>query len=282
MVITCGWGAVPADLSAYLAVYHMRKRFSLPTREVVGTLYDAKGSASGGAIDTVCSQIAEHGLSGVFAASTINTLSPRMPVGNPVQVSSFPAMNIFGVQSIPGLGSLAVHFHEPVDRPLVGRSWGLYAIGQDAELPGYGPNFQFYSRIRLPNAFVAWIFRVSFIVFSWLMTLSPMRAIIGKWLFPAGTGASAEQRRKYHFTYRALGVADTTTQTIPKVLVEFAYPGDANEFTAMTLTEAALLLLEDDAGTLYRGGGVLTPAALGLKYSERLQKQQVRISVHTM
>lgn len=122
MVITCGWGAVPADVSAYLAVQCIRRDFQMPTLEVIGALYDIKGSASGGAVDSICTTIAHNSLSRIFAATKLDSISPVQPVGNPGKRNALPAMNIFGIQKIDGMGILATHFHEPVDLPLVGRS----------------------------------------------------------------------------------------------------------------------------------------------------------------
>lgn len=239
-------------------------------------LYDTEGSASGGAINTVLGQIADHGFSGIYAASTIDALSPLKPVGDPTSKGLLPAMNFFGVQRIDGLGALARHIQEIIDVPIIGRSWGLYAAGDDA----YGPNFQFSFRIRLPNVFLAWLFHALFSTFTFLVTLSSVRSIV-RWLVPPGTGPSAEQRRKNHFTCRAMGVADTNTVPRPRVMVEVAYSGDAHDFTAISMVEAALLLLEGDAGVHDRCG-VLTPATLGLKYAERLRNQGVKISIDNM
>ncbi|KAJ4154986.1 hypothetical protein LMH87_000256 [Akanthomyces muscarius] len=132
MVITCGWGAVPADVSTYLAVDALRKSFSVPTLEVVGALYDIKGSASGGAIDSVVTTIARNSLSRLFSAMKFDSISRARPAHDPKIKSALPTMNIFGVQTIDGLGTLATHFHEPVDLPLVGRSWGLSETGPEA------------------------------------------------------------------------------------------------------------------------------------------------------
>lgn len=278
MVITCGWGAVPADISTYVAVDAIRQNFSLPTQEVVGALYDINGSASGGAVDSVCTTISGNRLSRILSAIKFDSISPVKPLPHLKSKTALPAMNIFGVQTIQGLGTLTTHFHEPVDLPLIGRSWGLYETENVSSLPGYGPNFRFSSRIRLPGALASWAFRTACLMFAACMLLPPTRFIFGKWLFPPGSGASAEQRRKYHFTYRAVGVGDTIGAKKPKVLVEFKYPGDANEFTAMAMTEAALLLLEPDSRLGPRRSGILTPASLGPNYVTRLKKEKVDIS----
>ncbi|OJD15692.1 hypothetical protein AJ78_04068 [Emergomyces pasteurianus Ep9510] len=138
-------GAVPAGLSTYLAVSHIRKTYSAPMREVVGVLYDMEGRAPGGAVNTVLGQIADYGFSGIFAVSTIDALSPRKPL--------------------------------------------LHAL---------------------------------FPTFTFPMALSPVRSTVG-WLVPPGNGPSTGQRRKNHFTYRAMGVADTDTVPSPQVMEEIAY-----------------------------------------------------------
>ncbi|KAF5126376.1 Lipid droplet localized protein [Metarhizium anisopliae] len=283
MVITCGWGAVPADISTYLAVTSIRRNFSLPTLEVVGALYDIKGSASGGAVDSISTSIANNSLSRLFAAINIHSISPVKPVGNPngKRKDGLPKANIFGVQTIDGMGIMATHFHEPVDLPLVGRSWGLYASGDADGTQSYGPNFRFSSRIRWSNALFAWLFRVTVVTLAASMLLPPVRFVVGK-LFPPGGGASAEQRRKYQLTYRAISIADTTHSVKPKALVEFHYPGDANDFTAMTMTEAGLLLLNEQSSLSNREGGILTPASLGDDYVRALGRNGVQISVDTL
>ncbi|KAK8148779.1 hypothetical protein G3M48_009181 [Beauveria asiatica] len=280
MVITCGWGAVPADVSTYLAVTSIRQTFSLPTLEVVGALYDIKGLPSGGAVDSISTTFANNSISRLLGAININSISPVKPVGNPNRKDGLPRANIFGVQMIDGMGTMTTNFHEPVDLPLIGRSWGLFASGDNGAAPSYGPNFRFSSRIRMSNALVAWLFRVTYVTLAALIFIPPVRFVVGK-LFPPGAGASAEKRRNYHFTYRAMGIADTTHPMKPTALVEFHYPGDANDFTAMTMTEAGLLLLDDQSALSSRGGGILTPASLRDEYVGALQRHGVRISIDT-
>ncbi|KAM3458694.1 hypothetical protein MY3296_000452 [Beauveria thailandica] len=237
------------------------KTFSLPTLEVVGALYDIKGLPSGGAVDSISTTFANNSISRLLGAININSISPVKPVGNPNRKDGLPRANIFGVQMIDGMGTMTTNFHEPVDLPLIGRSWGLFASGDNGAAPSYGPNFRFSSRIRMSNALVAWLFRVTYVTLAALIFIPPVRFVVGK-LFPPGAGASAEKRRNYHFTYRAMGIADTTHPMKPTALVEFHYPGDANDFTAMTMTEAGLLLLDDQSALSSRGGGILTPASL--------------------
>lgn len=131
------------------------------------------------------------------------------------------------------------------------------------------------------NVLQAWLFRVVFHMLPAALLLPPVRILIGQWLFPPGTGATVEQRGGYRFTHKAIAVADTSETIKPKALVEFHYPGDANEFTAMSMTEAGLLLLrEENLLKTATGGGIYTPASLGDEYVRALQSKKVQISVH--
>ena len=278
--MTSGWGAVPADLSTYLAAKHIREIYAAPTREVLLSLDEAQGTFSGGSINSMCAIVGTYGNKRISEASSAFVLAPKKRVAGQVQSKGvLPGLNAFGVQNLDGLGSLVISPQEQIERGIVGRSWGLFE-----EDEGYGKNFFFSSRMRLPSSLAAWFFRTLFIFFTPLLNLSPIRTLVGKHLFPAGTGPSAEKRKRHYFKYRTIGVADTDDALRKKVEVDFEYDGCSYEFTGKTLTEAAILLLEGGTEAHRRGGGILTPAMLGEKYVERLKRPGVdaRIEVKTL
>lgn len=278
--MTCGWGAVPADLSTSLATTHIRKTFSAPTREILISLTDVQGSFSGGSINSLCDLIGTYGNKDISEASSPFALAPtKRPPGAISTGGVLPGMGVFGVHSVDGLGTMVVSTQEQIERAVIGRSWGLFD-----EDEGYGKNFFFSSRLQTSNALTAWLFRTFFLLFTNLLTFSPIRTLIGKHLFPAGTGPSADKRRGHYFKYRTIGVADTADALGNKVEVTFEYDGDSYEFTGKALTEAAILLLEGGTEAHRRGGGILTPAMLGEKYVERLKGPAVgaRIEVRTL
>ena len=279
MIMSCGYGAVVADICTFLAVSYIRKTMRAPTKEVVGFLhYIKKGNVSGGAIDAACSQIETYGLSRIDSASTFDAIAPRTPMGPSNKRNSLLSTNVFGVQRINGLGVLTTSFYDRVELPIVGRSWALYEKHKP-DPQDYGPNFRFSSHMRVSNAFTAIIVRISVLVFTLLMTLAPVRTVLKRCMFIPGTGPSPEQRRKNYFTYRAIGIADTEAETNKQVMVELVYAGDPYDLTATAVIEAGLLLLDGGTEAHRLGGGVLTPATLGDKYAERLVNRQVRINI---
>lgn len=278
--MTCGWGAVPADLSTYLATAHIRKTFSAPTREILISLTDVQGSFSGGSINSMCDLIGTYGNARTSEASSPFALAPKK---RPLELVStrgvLPRVGVFGVQRVDGLGTMVVSTQEQIEMGVIGRSWGLFE-----EDEGYGKDFFFSSRMQMSNPLTAWLFRTFFVLLTSLLTFSPIRTLISKHLFPAGTGPSAEKRRGHYFKYRTIGVADTADALENKVEVTFEYDGDSYEFTGKALTEATILLLEGGTEAHRRGGGILTPAMLGGKFVERLKRPAVgaRIEVRTL
>ncbi|KAJ4196837.1 hypothetical protein NW755_001609 [Fusarium falciforme] len=280
-LMTAGWGAVPADLPTYLAVRHIRETMSLPTREVLVSLDDLRGSFSGGSINSMCDLEMSYGSARIAAASAPFVLSPIPRSSAEIAKRGvLPAPNVFGVQVVKGMGALVEGSQTGIETGIIGRSWGLFAGQESYSLSpdGYGKNFFFSSRVRQSGPFMAWMFRAGFIILTTAITkIPPLRNLATKTLFPPGTGPSEEQRRGNHFTYRVVAIPDQEG-TSRRVEVKFAYRGDPYVFTGVSLTEAALVLLE--GGTpAHQRGGILTPAMLGDKFVERLKRPQAGVEI---
>ncbi|KAH7274193.1 hypothetical protein MRS44_000910 [Fusarium solani] len=281
IVMTAGWGAVPADLPTYLAVRHIRETMSLPTREVLVSLDDLRGSFSGGSINSMCDLEMSYGSARIAAASAPFVLSPVPRRSAEIAKRGvLPAPNLFGVQVVKGMGALVEGSQTGIETGIIGRSWGLFAGQESYSLgpDGYGKNFFFSSRVRQSGPFMAWLFRAGFILLTTAITkIPPLRNLATKTLFPPGTGPSEEQRRGNHFTYRVVAIPDQEG-TSRRVEVRFAYQGDPYVFTGVSLTEAALVLLE--GGTpAHQRGGILTSAMLGDKFVERLKRPQAGVEI---
>ncbi|RSM16605.1 hypothetical protein CEP52_000011 [Fusarium oligoseptatum] len=281
IVMTAGWGAVPADLPTYLAVRHIRETMSLPTREVLASLDDLRGSFSGGSINSMCDLEMSYGSARIAAASAPFALSPVPRSSAEIEKHGvLPAPNVFGVQVVKGMGALVDGSQTGIETGIVGRSWGLFAGQESYSLgpDGYGKNFFFSSRVRQSGPFTAWLFRTGFVLLTTAITkIPPLRNLATKTLFPPGTGPSEEQRRENHFTYRVVAIPDQEG-TSRRVEVKFAYQGDPYVFTGVSLTEAALVLLE--GGTpAHQRGGILTSAMLGDKFAERLKQPQAGVEI---
>ncbi|KPM43858.1 hypothetical protein AK830_g2676 [Neonectria ditissima] len=277
IIPTAGWGAVPADLSAYLAAQHIRRAFAQPTREVLVSLNAVRGGFSGGSINSLCDLAGLYGGARIAASSAPFALAPRRPASvSPRGV--LPGPNVFGVRDASVASTQA-----EIETAIVGRSWGLYAGAADGD--GYGPDFYFSSRMRFSSGLAAWAFRFGYLLLTAALTHSALlRTFVSKRLFPAGTGPSAEAREGNYFKYRTVAVADTPKDSpVRRVEVHFVYDGDPYVFTGVSLTEAALLLLQ--GGTpAHERGGILTPALLGEKFVARLTRPEagVKVEVKTM
>ncbi|KAF5671788.1 hypothetical protein FHETE_4001 [Fusarium heterosporum] len=277
IIMTTGWAAVPADVSVYLAVLELRNRFSLSTREALVSLDEVSGSFSGGSLSSVCSlepvDIAPFDLSPV----------PRTNV-QIVKQGVLPAPNAFGVQTVDTLGALVESTHSLIETAVVGRSWGLYAgDGPDSLDPeGYGGNFFFSSRMKGSNSYSAWAFRTSLTLIETAITKIPSLRYLVARMFPPGTGPSEEARKGHYFKYRVVAIADEKRdKAAPRVEVKFEYDGDPYVFTGVALTQAALTLLQDDTPA-HRRGGILTPAALGETFAERLKRPDAGIKIEVI
>ncbi|KAM0225799.1 hypothetical protein ACHAQD_000758 [Fusarium lateritium] len=277
IIMTTGWAAVPADLSVYLAVLELRNRFSLPTREVLVSLDEVRGSFSGGSLSSLCSL--EPVDMAPFDLSPVPRTDPQI-----AKQGVLPAPNAFGVQNIQDLGTLVESSHSLIENAVVGRSWGLYAgEGPDSLSPeGYGKNFFFSSRMKCSNSLSAWAFRTSLTLFETAITKIPPLRYFVTTMFPPGTGPSEEARKGHYFKYRIVAIADEKEgKPAPRVEVKFEYDGDPYVFTGVALTQAAVTLLHGGTSA-HRRGGILTPASLGEKFAERLRQPEAGIKIQVI
>ncbi|XEU98074.1 hypothetical protein FSHL1_003361 [Fusarium sambucinum] len=274
IIMTTGWAAVPADLSVYLSVLKLRNHFSLPTREVLVCLDDVRGSFSGGSLSSLCS----------LEPTTLASFDMSPMARTDAEIAKdgiLPALNVFGVQVVDGLGALVQSSHSQIETAIVGRSWGLYAEeGPDSLGPeSYGTNFFFSSRMKCSNPLSAWAFRSTYTVLENAITkIPPLRYLVTR-MFPPGTGPSEEVRKGHYFKYRVVAVPDEKeTKPVPRAEVKFEYDGDPYVFTSVALTQAALVLLQEDTPA-HRRGGILTTASLGESFAERLKQPDAGVKI---
>ena len=259
------------DLCTYLVVDHLRRKYSIPTREVVG-IWTQKGSMSGGSFGSTISQINTYSRARIAASSSLFAISPVKPSPTAQKGGVLPGLSVFGLQKIAGLeGAMVPSMMDLVEDSLIGRSWGLYASGPDAS-SSYGPNFYFSSRMHVAGSLTGTFVNFALSAINGLITFSWFQSLVTR-ILPPGSGPTADQRGQHYFKVQALGVADTDRQPRQKAIAELE-GGDGYEFTAMLMTEAALLLLEGGTEAHRRGGGIFTPAMLGEKFAERIQRPE--------
>lgn len=93
---------------------------------------------------------------------------------------------------------------------------------------------------------------------SILLTLSPVRALIKRFIYQPGQGASVEASAEDVLEYRAVAIADHP-EPIKKAMATFRYEGSLYYLTGVFLAEAAMALLKEKDLVEELGGGVLTP-----------------------
>lgn len=82
---------------------------------------------------------------------------------------------------------------------------------------------------------------------------------------------------------RAIAVAEEKKDGKEKrAMSRMRYDGALYYFTGLLLAEGAMVLLENEDLVNDLGGGFLTPACLGQRYIERLQKANVQIEAEML
>lgn len=280
MIVTCGLDAVPADLTTYLAVSHIRKTFNTPTREVIVSLQEMKGTISSGTISSMASVYTLYEPGRYAEATAPFAISPRKPASEKAKTSLFPASGFFGTQTLDSLGRVVENQGQGNERAIVGRSWALYAPDDPDTTDGYGPNFHFSARARLPSTVYDFIRVLPLISLSFFLSFSFTRFILTRFIYPEGFSPSPKQLKGHRFSHRTLGVVDTGDEsTAKRVIVDFKFQGDQYKFTGIAMIEAAVTLLEGGTEAHRIGGGVMTPAMLGDNYAKNLQRPESGVEI---
>jgi short subunit dehydrogenase-like uncharacterized protein len=255
-----GIEAAPSDLVAYTAVSTIR--------DVVCAVHELKAAGlSGGTLATALSLFDEYSVAEIRASLDPFALSPTPSrKRSPFRVL---ISQIFGPFSHPDLGQLTTAMTASINEPIVHRSSGL--------MPNfYGPNFRFGEYLRVRNYAWGVIIHLGLAFASILLTLSPVRALIKRFIYQPGQGPSVEASAQDVLEYRAIAIADQPGP-IKKAMATFRYEGSLYYLTGVFLAEAAMVLLKENDLVEELGGGVLTPACLGERFVERLQSANVRI-----
>jgi short subunit dehydrogenase-like uncharacterized protein len=140
----------------------------------------------------------------------------------------------------------------------------------------YGPSFSYTHYARVRNAFIGILFHYAFLTVVGLLLLPPVRWFLKKLIYSPGQGPTKEAYAKDTVEYRVSVTADQPSNGIKKrkrALGSIVYQGGMYQLTAATASEAARQILdsEDEIRQKY-GGGFLTPATLGQKYVNALER----------
>jgi len=267
IIPSLGLESVPPDLLAWSLVKLIREKLSVGTKEVTTSLHEMRSAGpSGGTLSTILTMIETVKISDLI--KSMNPLALAVPpLPEIAQKQSF-AEKIFGVRSIPDLGTLTTSISSLADTAIVYRSSTLLR-------DFYGPRFHFRHFKHARNAVVGAAFHYAFMFGITLLTFAPVRWLASKLAYAPGEGPKKEDSLKDMAEYRAVAVADQEDIDKPKrAFGRLVYHGSMYGFTGLMLTEAAMMILEheDEVRQTSGGGGIVTSATLGQYYVDRLER----------
>ena len=265
----------------WLAVNYIRREFSAPTKRIDNCIYSLRCSVSGGTFASATQAFDNYSLLQIYRIHAPYAMSPKRP--NPTLPPKPTSLwtKLFGLFKVRELGWLGYQPQGPIDRAIVHRSWGLLADTPES----YGPNFDFHTWFHVWGPLSAIVWHWSLITLIFLFLLKPIRWLLSRVWYQPGDGSRMEKLQLNRFEYRCVAEADTTflnaeKQENQKALVKLRYEGDPYLFTAVTLAEAAKIILRQQGTEAHKiGGGILTPATLGSRYVNSLREGGVLLEV---
>lgn len=173
---------------------------------------------------------------------------------------------IFGIRVVPDLGILSSSLPAKSNEAIVQRSWGLFDSGKF-----YGSKFSFHEYQRAGSKLSGFASHLALTFGLFLVTLSPFRWLIKKFVYAPGQGPSKAFDQEESVEYRAVAIADENVPEPHRAFSRFRWEGGIYYLTGVLLAEAAIVILRDDTLAKELGGGVLTPAMLGQPFIDRLK-----------
>lgn len=178
---------------------------------------------------------------------------------------------IFGIRSVPDLGTLTTSPNGTADMAVVYRSSVLMP-----EL--YGSHFVFHQMLHVRSALYGILFHFACNFFLAALAFPPVRWLLRKLVYAPGSGPLLEDSGDDRTEYHAIATADQNTANPKRVFGKLTYKGTMYVLTSILVSEAAMVILNDeDKVRKVSRGGIVTPATLGQSYVDRLEKSGVKI-----
>ena len=218
---------------------------------------------SGGTLSTILTSIETVKITDI--GKSMHPLALAVPPLPEIVQKPSVAERIFGVRSIPDLGTLTTSPTGMADTAIIYRSSTLLR-------DFYGPRFNSRHFAHSRNAFVGSVFHYAFFFGIVLLTLAPVRWLASKFVYAPGEGPKKEDTANDMVEYRGVAVADQDVDKPKRAFGRLTYHGSIYGFTGIMLVEAALVILEHEEEVLQTsGGGVVTSATLGQRFVDRLE-----------
>ncbi|KAE8132767.1 hypothetical protein BDV38DRAFT_274879 [Aspergillus pseudotamarii] len=265
----CAVESSPPDLMTLLLARKLRR----PLGPIFFTIQHSWTGYSGGTIASILAGLETYSLRQMMAAS-----APRascIPDTGPHRPHSVPNLP---VRRDHFLGDLTFNPSAMADRAVVMRTWSLLQrYGGQAEQ--YGDRFSFQGYTAAQSWLQAWssFLSISLAVF-YILLFPPLRWLLTRLSPQPGTGPQLKPGERHFVEWKATVAADGTDVSEPSALGAMRMDTDVYSVCATLVSEAALTLLQilegNEEGSMAKklGGGILTPASLGISYVQRLEK----------
>lgn len=143
----------------------------------------------------------------------------------------------------------------------------------------YGPDFNFHEYLPTTGPFAGIVAHLILRLVMLIVSFPPVQWLAEKYLIPAsGTGpdlATAATSERQEFV--AIGVPLKSNGD--QVSARYVYEGSLYYCSALMGVEAAFSILGEKTYAHDIGGGILTPATLGMPFVERLRNAGIKIEV---
>jgi len=263
MIPEIGIESAPSDLLAFALTKLIRNELSSGTAEVIGCVHEVNGMPSGGTLATILGIMDHYSLKDIAKAAGTWASSP---VPGPKLKASPPLTSrIFGVRSVPGLGSLTTSVSAGPNVATVQRSWGLL---DDGKL--YGPKFSYREYAAVRNVFVGMAVHLLMVSGALALAFPPVRWFVRKFLYAPGEGAKKEATTKDFIEFRAIATTDQENLDARRAVGRLRWDGGNYYFTGVLLAEAAMVLLKEPELVNRLNGGILTPAMIAEPFINRM------------
>lgn len=226
---------------------------------------------SGGSLATIASVMSTYGTSWIWPGNPWS-LTPKSErqTPKPTPLTS----RLFGYRNLNGLGTATTSFLAICNESIAHRSASI--------LPEiYGPDFHLHEYLPAPNFFTAAFVHIMTKIGILILALPLFRWLL-KSLIPApGTGPDLATAHVERQLCEAVGMPANSEGKSMKA--HFLYEGSLYYCSAVMGIEAASVILGSEQVPAHQiGGGILTPATLGMPYIEKLRKAGAQIDVELL